>query len=91
MVAFHTGNRDIMLRSIFLVSPGTEIRLVAKTNNKKQESKWSDVKESLGAHTLPAPNASTRVLAKCGFERTGEVEDPEDGLVWRWERSKKSA
>ncbi|HEV2972426.1 MAG TPA: GNAT family N-acetyltransferase [Pirellulales bacterium] len=40
------------------------------------------------AHTLPTPNASTRVLAKCGFERTGEVEDPEDGLVWRWERSK---
>jgi [ribosomal protein S5]-alanine N-acetyltransferase len=38
------------------------------------------------AHTLPTPNASTRVLAKCGFQRIGEVEDPEDGLVWRWER-----
>ena len=38
------------------------------------------------AHTLPTPNASTRVLDKCGFTRTGEVEDPEDGLVWRWER-----
>jgi [ribosomal protein S5]-alanine N-acetyltransferase len=38
------------------------------------------------AHTLPTPNASTRVLAKCGFQRLGEVEDPEDGLVWRWER-----
>ena len=37
------------------------------------------------AHTLPAPNASTRVLAKCGFERVGEVVDPDDGLVWRWE------
>lgn len=43
------------------------------------------------AHTFPTPNASTRVLAKCGFECTGEVEDPEDGLVWRWERSKESA
>ena len=40
------------------------------------------------AHTLPAPNASTRVLTKCGFVRTGEVVDPEDGLVWRWERGK---
>ena len=40
------------------------------------------------AHTLPTPNASTRVLAKCGFERIGEVEDPEDGLVWRWERGR---
>jgi RimJ/RimL family protein N-acetyltransferase len=38
------------------------------------------------AHTLPQPNASTRVLTKCGFERVGEVLDPEDGLVWRWER-----
>ena len=37
------------------------------------------------AHTLPEPNASTRVLAKCGFERIGEVQDPEDGRVWRWE------
>jgi [ribosomal protein S5]-alanine N-acetyltransferase len=42
------------------------------------------------AHTLPTPNASTWLLAKCGFERTGEIEDFEDdGLVWRWERSHK--
>jgi ribosomal-protein-alanine N-acetyltransferase len=38
------------------------------------------------AHTLPEPNASTRVLTKSGFEHVGAVEDPEDGLVWRWER-----
>ena len=38
------------------------------------------------AHTLPQPNASTRVLTKCGFRRIGEVIDPEDGLVWRWEK-----
>jgi len=37
------------------------------------------------AHTLPEANASTHVLTKCGFEKTGEVIDPEDGLVWRWE------
>lgn len=37
------------------------------------------------AHTLPGPNASTRVLAKSGFRRVGEVIDPEDGLVWRFE------
>ena len=36
------------------------------------------------AHTMPEPNASTRVLTKCGFERIGEVVDPDDGLVWRW-------
>lgn len=38
------------------------------------------------AHTLPAANASTRVLSKSGFRHLGEVIDPEDGLVWRWER-----
>lgn len=37
------------------------------------------------AHTLPEPNASTRVLTKCGFRKTGDVIDPEDGPVWRWE------
>jgi RimJ/RimL family protein N-acetyltransferase len=39
------------------------------------------------AHTLPEPNASTRVLTKCGFKRVGEVIDPDDGLVWRWEKN----
>jgi ribosomal-protein-alanine N-acetyltransferase len=38
------------------------------------------------AHTLPAANASTRVLEKCGFRHTETVQDPVDGLVWRWER-----
>ncbi len=40
------------------------------------------------AHTLPTTNASTRVLTKCGFDKVGEVVDPDDGLVWRWERGK---
>jgi ribosomal-protein-alanine N-acetyltransferase len=35
--------------------------------------------------TRPEYNASGRVLTACGFERTGEVVDPEDGLVWRWD------
>lgn len=38
------------------------------------------------AHTLPEENASTRALRRMGFAHTGEVIDPEDGLVWRWER-----
>ena len=40
------------------------------------------------AHTLPTNAPSVQVLARCGFERTGEVVDPEDGLVIRWERAK---
>jgi RimJ/RimL family protein N-acetyltransferase len=39
------------------------------------------------AHTLPTANPSTCVLTKCGFAFVGEVIDPEDGLVWRWERT----
>jgi [ribosomal protein S5]-alanine N-acetyltransferase len=40
---------------------------------------------TIRAHTLPQPNASTRVLKKCGFTLLGEVTHPEDGVVWRWE------
>jgi RimJ/RimL family protein N-acetyltransferase len=36
------------------------------------------------AHTLPEPNASTRVLKRIGMTFGGEVVDPVDGRVWRW-------
>jgi RimJ/RimL family protein N-acetyltransferase len=45
----------------------------------------SDPSVQVIAHTLPEPNASTRILAKNGFRFAGEVIDPEDGRVWRWE------
>jgi RimJ/RimL family protein N-acetyltransferase len=38
------------------------------------------------AHTLPEENASNRCLRRNGFTFAGEVNDPEDGLVWRWEK-----
>lgn len=37
------------------------------------------------AHTLPAANASTRVLEKAAMRFVGEVIDPDDGPVWQWE------
>jgi len=37
------------------------------------------------AHTLPEENASVRILRRNGFRFAGEVMDPEDGRVWRWE------
>ena len=43
------------------------------------------------AHTLPEGNASARVLAKCGFHHLGDVVDPEDGPVWRWEKHPETA
>jgi RimJ/RimL family protein N-acetyltransferase len=38
------------------------------------------------AHTLPEENASNRALRSSGFEFAGEVSDPDDGPVWRWEK-----
>ena len=38
------------------------------------------------AHTLCEENASNRALKRNGFAFAGEVIDPEDGLVWRWEK-----
>jgi RimJ/RimL family protein N-acetyltransferase len=40
------------------------------------------------AHTLPEENASNRALRSSGFEFAGEVSDPEDGLIWRWEKGR---
>ncbi len=41
----------------------------------------------LCAHTLPQASPSTRVLQTNGFVHAGQVDDPEDGVIWRWERS----
>ena len=37
------------------------------------------------AHTLPEKSASTRVLEKATMTFLGEVTDPDDGRVWRWQ------
>ncbi|MCO5229903.1 MAG: GNAT family N-acetyltransferase [Chitinophagales bacterium] len=37
------------------------------------------------AHTLGQDNASTKVLQKCGFKKVEEINDPDDGLIWKWE------
>lgn len=40
------------------------------------------------AHTLPMANASNTALSRHGFVHVGEMIDPDDGLVWRWEKSR---
>jgi ribosomal-protein-alanine N-acetyltransferase len=37
------------------------------------------------AHTLPERNPSTSVLRSVGMRFVGDVWDPDDGLVWRWQ------
>jgi RimJ/RimL family protein N-acetyltransferase len=41
---------------------------------------------TISAYTLREINASTRVLEKCGFRKTGELIDSENNPVWRWEK-----
>lgn len=41
---------------------------------------------ALHAFTLPHHNPSTSVLKKLGFKVTGEAEDDDAGVVWKWER-----
>jgi len=38
------------------------------------------------AHTLPDGIASQRILNKCGFTHVGKIQDPVDGLIWRFEK-----
>jgi RimJ/RimL family protein N-acetyltransferase len=40
---------------------------------------------TIRAHTRPDNGASARVLTSCGFVQIGELVDPVDGLVCRWE------
>jgi ribosomal-protein-alanine N-acetyltransferase len=50
------------------------------------DNAFKDIRvKSIIAHTLGQDNASTRVLQKCGFEKVEEINDPEDGLIWKWE------
>lgn len=47
----------------------------------------SGLVKTVRANTLPNAGPSTRVLRKCHFTFIGEFDDPDDGLVWRWERT----
>ena len=37
------------------------------------------------SNALAEENASAKVLQRCGFTRTAELIDPDEGPVWRWE------
>ncbi len=53
---------------------------------------WLDLAARAGvslvrAHTLAEEGPSTTVLRRLGFERVAEIDDAEEGPVWRWERA----
>jgi len=41
--------------------------------------------KSIIAHTLGKESPSTKVLQKCGFMKAEEINDPDDGSIWRWQ------
>lgn len=47
-----------------------------------------DAVHTVIAHTLGEENPSTKVLAKCGFVKTKDINHPEEGLIWKWELKK---
>ena len=51
----------------------------------------ADPRVTIVAQTLPQAGPSTRVLEKCGFEKSGERDDPQDGRIWEWTRGHNGA
>lgn len=49
----------------------------------------NDRVRTVQAHTLGEINSSTRVLSKCGFVKTEEIQDEETGTLWKWELTRK--
>lgn len=49
--------------------------------------RFEEVK-SVIAHTLAEENASVKVLKKCNMKFIAELEDPEEGKIWKWEVKK---
>ena len=53
---------------------------------------FTDVRvERVRAHTLAVENASVAILRRLGFAFVCDVEDPNDGALWRWELARSAA
>jgi ribosomal-protein-alanine N-acetyltransferase len=49
----------------------------------------NDNVKSIIAHTHGQENPSTKVLTKCGFDKIEEINDPDEGIIWKWELKRK--
>ncbi|MGJ8695479.1 MAG: GNAT family N-acetyltransferase [Verrucomicrobiaceae bacterium] len=83
--AFKSAPVDGRVEIAYFTFPGVEGRGVA-TRMGRGLLRVAGEEVRIFAQTLPEEGASTRVLEKLGFRKAGEVEHPEDGLVWEWER-----
>ena len=78
---------DGIVEIAYFTFPGFEGRGYATAMAAKliQLAATSPAVHCVTAHTLPHASASTRVLERVGMAHVGEVMDPDDGRVWRWE------
>lgn len=74
----------------YFTLPGHEGKGVATRMTRRllEMAEAQDPSVRVAAQTLREHGASTRILQKLGFERWGDVDHPEDGLVWEWRRAR---
>ncbi|MFO1284858.1 MAG: GNAT family N-acetyltransferase [Burkholderiales bacterium] len=84
--AFKHPPRDGEVEIAYFAFPDAEGRGVATSMARELVAIARQAEPALAitARTLPAPGASTRILEKLRFQRTGTIDDPEDGPVWEW-------
>jgi ribosomal-protein-alanine N-acetyltransferase len=84
--AFTSAPKDEVVEIAYFTFPKNEGRGVATrmAENLVSIAKMSASKVSITAHTLPAENASTRILRKLDFEWVGPKVHVEDGTIWVW-------
>ena len=85
--------RDGFVEIAYMVAPEYEGRGYATeaARGLVEIALGSDKVRVVIAHTIERANASSRVLVKNGFATAGQVIDPEDGAVWKWERKRDQA
>lgn len=85
--AFKTPPQGGRVEIAYFTFPGHEGKGVATRMawHLVQIARHADNRIGIVAQTLPQENASTAVLRKLGFTRTGMAHDDEAGEVWEWQ------
>jgi RimJ/RimL family protein N-acetyltransferase len=90
---FKAPPQDRRVEIAYFTFPGYEGKGIA-TQMARQLialARAADGDVTIAAQTLPARNASHRVLEKLGFACVGPVEHPEDGTVLEWQKADRVA
>jgi len=58
----------------------------AMVNDLLTRARDADPNVEVFAHTLAEHKASNAILRKLGFEFVGEMNHPEEGVIWEWRR-----